>query len=286
MKKALLLLLISFNLFSQNLSIVDSQTNMPVNGVELKTYHLVDKENAPLVPNGSLKLKWNESQTKFISKIYQYNSNTFTVFSKHGYNTDTVYANQFKEMNYKIVLVRDKVHDDFYIKLCATTRRLTEAELQKMQSEIDVEKIEVIKKKNGFYAYITPKVNDIHVAITQLKRITDYNKSSFVNKPYILHTKDKRVHFKLQFGGISKTGLENEIPLYRQMLTGIYKIDPIQTADKYHRIVSEKTYNNFTDAQADFLQKVIFQNPALPAIAIAYEKDKANINVISQLKIK
>lgn len=286
MKKALLLLLIPFISFSQNLSIVDSQTDMPVKGVELKTYHFIDKDNAPLVPNGSLKLKWNEFQSKFISKIYQYNSNTYTVFSKHGYIKDTVYANDFKKMNYKIVLVRDKAHDDFYIKLCAIPRRLTEVELQKMQSEIDVEKIEVIKKKNGFYSYITPKVNDIHVAIAQLKRITDYNKISFVNKPYILHTKDKRVHFKLQFGGISRIGLENEIPLYRQMLTGIYKIDPIQTADKYHRIVSEKTYNNFTDAQADFLQKVVFQNPALPAIAIAYEKDKTQIDVISQLRIK
>lgn len=286
MKKALVLLLIPFISFSQNLSIIDSQTDMPIKGVELRTYHLVDKNNAPLVPNGSIKLKWNESQTKFISKIYQYNSNTYTVFSKHGYISDTVYANQFKEMNYKIVLVRDKAHDDFYIKLCATKRKLTEAELQKIQSEIDVEKIEVIKKQNGLYSYITPKVNDIHVAIAQLKRITDYNKTLLVNKPYILHTKDKRVHFKLQFGGISKIDLEKEIPLYRQMLTGIYKIDPIQTADKYHRIVSEKTYNNFTDAQADFLQKVIFQNPSLPAVAIAYEKDKAQIDVISQLKIK
>jgi hypothetical protein len=286
MKKALLLLLIPFISFSQNLSFIDSQTEMPVKGVELRTYHLIDKNNAPLVPNGSLKLKWNESQTKFTFKIYQYNSNTYTVFSKHGYIADTVYGSQFKEMNYKIVLVRDKAHDDFYIKLCATKRKLTEAELQKIQSEIDVEKIEVIKKQNGLYSYITPKVNDIHVAIAQLKRITDYNKTLLVNKPYILHTKDKRVHFKLQFGGISKTGLENEIPLYRQMLMGIYKIDPIQTADKYHRIVSEKTYNNFTEAQADFLQKVIFQNPSLPAVAIAYEKDKAQIDVISQLKIK
>jgi hypothetical protein len=287
MKKALLLLLIPFISFSQNLSIVDSQTDMPVKGVELKTYHLIDKDNAPLVPNGILKLKWNESQTKFIPKIYQYNSNTYTVFSKHGYETDTFYSGKFKEKNYVIKLMRDKIHDDYYVKLFETDQKnkLNQSQLNKLQSDIAVEGIEEIKKRNGYYSYITHKVNDIHLAITQLKRIQDY-KHPFIKKPYLLHTKNKKVYFKLQFGVISHTPLENLIPQYSQMLKGVYSITPVLTVDKYHRIVSVQEYNNFTDAQADFLQKLTFQNPSLPAVAIAYEKDKTHIDVISQLRIK
>ncbi|MFN3849620.1 MAG: hypothetical protein ACK4NY_09335 [Spirosomataceae bacterium] len=284
MIKTLLLFCLPILTMAQTISIHDAQSGEPVNGAELNTYIFVDNGTPPLVPEGNVKLKWNSNKTPFNKSIYLY-KNSFTVITKNGYKTDTVYGNQLAQANYKIFLVRDKVHDDYYIKLCTTKRKLSTQELQKLKSQIDVENIEVIKKKNGLYAYITPKMNDIHSAILQLKRITDY-KNPLVKDPYMLHTKNSRVHFKLQFGVISKKGLETEVAHYRQLLLGKYKIDPVLTKDNFHRIVSEKTYNNFTEAQAEFLQKIVFQNPSIPAVVIAYEKDGAELEVITQLKIK
>lgn len=289
MKKIILLLFIPYFGWSQKmLTMIDENTGKPVNGVKLTTFFINNKNESVSVADGDIAIKWNKNQTPYDTEIYERKGKiTFTMFSKDGYQTATIKSNELKEKNYVIKLMRDKIHDDYYVKLFEVELKfkLNETQLNKLQSDIAVEGIEEIKKRDGHYSYITHKVNDIHLAITQLKRIKDY-KHPLIEKPYLLHTKNKKVYFRLQFGVISHTPLENLIPQYSQMLKGVYSITPVLTVDKYHRIVSVQEYNNFTDAQADFLQKLTFQNPSLPAVAIAYEKDKTQIDVISQLRIK
>lgn len=286
MKILLFLVLVPLSVLSQGKMIVflDQENDKPVNGVQMEVRRKQDNLKDPKVPNGEINLAWDKNKTVYNEKIYHYDNTTYTKVTKHGYFDSTLTWNDLEKNNYTVRLRRNKFVDDFYIKLCTTKRRIPKAELQKIKSEIDVVGIDEIKRKDGKYAYITSKTNDLHLTIEQLKRINEY-KNPFAKGAYILHEKNQRVYFKLQFGDIAKRSLENEIPTYRQMLTGIFKIDPIITSDKFYRIVTEKTYNNYVEAKKDYMSKVLFQQNKLKVLVLAYEKVNDKIVVISQLKI-
>lgn len=281
MRKIVLFTLLIINAKAQMITILSEDDKQPVNGATLITKLRKGKGESLPVPSGVVKLDYNKNTTPYDKDIYDYDPKCFTEISGDGFVTIKVYPSDFKKNNYTFYLKRNKIYDDYYIKLAALKKPLTNAQIKQIKSQINVEEIEVIRKKNGLYSYITPKVQDIHKAIITLRAIKD-SKNPTIQNPYILHNKDRRVWFRLQFGVISRNTLAAKVSYYEKLYG--YKVDPIKTADGFYRLVSEKYYGNFIEAQNEFIKIVPFTDKDVQIIA--YENINGKASSLGLLKIK
>lgn len=193
MRKPLLLLIILLITTSvslaQTYSFVDSLSRRPINNVKIKVF-----ENFTSLKGSSERQLLKEYNSKEDSKVNVSVKPTtkdgilyFVVEHPDYYEKKAIKA---QIENGTINLIRKGVTDEFCIKLATLKKKLTKAEIVKLKSLIDVENIEVIKRKDGRYAYITSPIKNLHTCIEQLDRIKS-TKNSMAKDAYILHGKDK-----------------------------------------------------------------------------------------------
>lgn len=288
MRKSILLLVIlsitSFTNFAQTYIIVDSLSRKPVSNAKIKVYESFTSLKGATERQFLKDFMGEENDTKIKVNIKPTSKDgiLFFIIEHSDYYEKKITKAEIE--NNVIELVRKGVTEEFCIKLATLKKKLTNAEVDKLKSLIDVENIEVLKRKDGRFAYITSSIKNLHTCIEQMDRIKS-SKNSMAKDAYILHGKDKTpVFFRVQLE-VARKWMENEFVTPKYALEQFYKLDQIRTSDNLYRVVSEKKYDNYKDAVSDYLGKVKLRIPKAKGIIIACKKTGNIETVITPLSV-
>ena len=283
MKTFFFCFIISITAFSQKYQVIDTVSRKEIKNYKVLVYEQFPTKNG--VTKKQLLKEFNSGiNSSFVSVNIKPNEpSNIIMFKVIGDDIYDKYIAQKAIKGNKIEVKRKGITDEFYIKLATLRRNLTALEISKIKSEIDVEKISEIKRKDGRYSYVTSPIKDLRTVIDQMGRIKQ-NYPEFKDA-YILHGKSKEaVYFRIQLE-VARKWMESEFVNPKNQLEGYFKLDQIKTVDNLYRVVSEKKYDNYKDAVTDFAGKIKSRIPKEKAIIIACKKQGDSEFVITPLSI-
>ena len=279
----LISIFISFSGYSQTYTVIDSINRNEINNYKVLVYEQFFSKNGGTQKQLLKEYKSGTNASKIKINIKPNHPSNIIMFKVIGDDIYDKYIAQKAIKGNKIEVKRKGITDEFYIKLATLRRNLTALEISKIKSEIDVEKISEIKRKDGRYSYVTSPIKDLRTVIDQMGRIKQ-NYPEFKDA-YILHGKSKEaVYFRIQLE-VARKWMESEFVNPKNQLEGYFKLDQIKTVDNLYRVVSEKKYDNYKDAVTDFAGKIKSRIPKEKAIIIACKKQGDSEFVITPLSI-
>jgi hypothetical protein len=258
MKKILLIMAmvscLIFNTFAQNYTLTDSLSGKEIKGGKIRVYEDFESSNKKME---------NQFLQEFVGKTNSANVNVeikgasskgivyFKVSHPDYFEKKIVKA---KIKNNTIELIRNRINDEYCIKLVTLKKEIAPDELVKMKSLFDVERIDLIKRTDGRFAYVTAPIKNLYKCNDQLERLKSTN-NKMVQDTYLLHGEDKTpIFFRVQLK-VARTWMEDELRNLKNTLDKSYSLDQIKSEDNLYRVVSEMKYNNYLSALKDYSEK-------------------------------
>lgn len=287
MKKLLLTIIFIFFvqfIFAQTtFHIFDANSKEPIEGAIIKLFKQfkVDGRAIDQYLNDSKKTDKSGNATFVLTKKTG-DYIRYLVISYPNYKNDTI--TNFSKTDYGLKkLIRA---EKFQIKLLTLSKQLSKEKLNELKSKIDVENINVIKRKSdNKYAYVTSPIENFRNCQNQLDAIVNSGEKS-LKEAYILHyDTQKKVYFKFLFKTANKW-MTKELKDLKSELEPNFKLDQIISSDSRYRIVSEKSYLYYQSAMKDYLSFVRNTPQATKTLILIYTKSSdGQIDVINTLNI-
>lgn len=288
MKKTLLIYgivsCLSLTTFAQNYTLIDSLSGKEIKGVKIRVFEDFESSN---------KTMENQFLQEFVDKPKLGKVNVeikgasakgiiYFMVSHPDYFEKKVFKAKIKNNN--IELIRNRINDEYCIKLVTVKKEIAPDELIKLKSLFDVERIDLIKRKDGRFAYVTAPIKNLYKCNDQLERLKATN-NKMVQSAYLLHGEDKSpIFFRVQLK-VARTWMEDELRNLKNTLNKSYSLDQIKSEDNLYRVVSEMKYNNYLSALNDYTEKARTKLFKYDAKIIACTKKGEKEVVLTTMKL-